>query len=342
MEKITAINFITDEKTSKLYISSLIDTVYGGLDVGVRSKLKSGIMGFCSKCELLVNTRDVWARDYMPIQLTDNVFLGYTYNPDYLKDDPECVTNWQLHHVRTQRQSARNEQLNLNVAQMPIILDGGNVVKAIVNNKPCIIMCDKVLEENNVNEEEFRLWWNQWWSDNFNGTKMGLALLPWEGPEINPIGHADGIVRYIGEGRILMTNYVDYDKRYKGNHSDEIKKALVKAGFNESNIVSLSYLDKFDYKKDKMFRLLFDHTWCYINYLQVGNQILVPSLGYELLDKEAIRQIDQAFNAKKHIADIQRINVDMTTIVNDSGAEENSGGGLNCLTWTTYEETQSH
>ncbi len=339
MEKITAINFITDEKTSKLYISSLIDTVYGGLDVEIRSKLKLGIMDFCPKCEMLVNTRDVWARDYMPIQLTENIFLGYTYNPDYLKDDPECVTNWQLHHVRTQRQSARNEHLNLNVVQMPIILDGGNVVKAIVNNKPCIIMCDKVLKENHVNEEDFRSWWERWWNDNFSGTEMGLVLLPWEGSNDNPIGHADGILRYIEEGRVLMTNYVDFDVKYKDYHGSLFKSKLEEVGFK---VESLSYLDKFDYKKDKMFRLLFDHTWCYINYLQVGSQILVPSLGYEPLDKEATRQIDQAFNAKKHIADIQLINVDMTTIVDDLGARENSGGGLNCLTWTTCEETQSH
>ena len=339
MEKITAINFITDEDTSKLYISSLIDTVSGALDAEVRSELKSGIMGFCRECELLVNTRDVWLRDYMPIQLTENIFLGYTYNPDYLKDNPECVTNWQLHHVRTQRQSARNEHLNLNVVQMPIILDGGNVVKAIVNNKPCIIMCDKVLKENHVNEEDFRSWWERWWNDHFSGTEMGLVLLPWEGSNDNPIGHADGILRYIEEGRVLMTNYVDFDVKYKDYHGSLFKSKLEEVGFK---VESLSYLDKFDYKKDKMFRLLFDHTWCYINYLQVGSQILVPSLGYEPLDKEAIRQIDQAFNAKKHIADIQLINVDMTTIVDDLGARENSGGGLNCLTWTTCGETQSH
>ena len=293
MEKITAENFITDEKTSKLYISSLIDTKSGALDVEVRSKLRSSIEEFCPECELLYNTRDVWLRDYMPIQLTANIFLGYTYNPDYLKDNPECVTNWQLHHVRTQRQSASNEHLNLNVVQMPIILDGGNVVKAIVNNKPCIIMCDKVLKENHVNEEDFRSWWERWWNDNFSGTEMGLVLLPWEGSNDNPIGHADGILRYIEEGRVLMTNYVDFDVKYKDYHGSLFKSKLEEVGFK---VESLSYLDKFDYKKDKMFRLLFDHTWCYINYLQVGSQILVPSLGYEPLDKEAIRQIDQAFS----------------------------------------------
>lgn len=334
MEKITANNFVTDNWTNKLYISSLIDREYGALDAGVRNDLKSSILRFCPDCELLINTMDVWARDYMPIQLTKDVFLGYTYNPDYLIDEPKCVTNWQLHNVHTQRQQVKNEHFDFNVVQMPIILDGGNVVKALVNNNPCMIMCNKVLIENNVLENDFRFWWDRWWKDNFSGTNMGLVLLPWEGSDINPIGHADGMVRYIEDGRVLMTNYADYDKRYKDDHSDKIKKALTEAGFD---VVSLSYLDKFDYEKDKTFRLLFKLTWGYINYLQVGKRILVPSLGYEPLDTEAMRQIDQAFNARKHIVDLQLIDVDMTTIVDDIGTEENSGGGLNCLTWTTYE-----
>ena len=86
-----------------------------------------------------------------------------------------------------------------------------------------------------------------------------------------------------------------------------------------------------------MFRLLFNHSWCYINYLHVGNKILVPKLEYEPLDNEAIRQIDRAFNTEKHIADIQLIDVDMTSIVEDMGGGSNSGGALNCLTWTIME-----
>lgn len=331
MEKITANNFVTDNKTNMLYISSLIDRKYGALDAEVRDDLKSSILKFCPDCELLYNTRDVWARDYMPIQLTNNVFLGYTYYPDYV-DDSECITNWQLHNVHTQRQQVKNEHSDFNVIQIPIILDGGNVVKALVNNNPCMIMCDKVLIENNVLEKDFRIWWDRWWDENFSGTKMELVLLPWEGRDINPIGHADGMVRYIENGRVLMTNYVDFDKRYKEDHGISCEKKLIEAGFK---VEFLSYLDKFNYEEDKTFRLLFKHSWCYINFLQVGNRILVPSLGYEPLDKEAIRQIDQAFNIGKHIADIQLISVDMTSIVDDMGAEQNSGGALNCLSWTT-------
>ena len=101
MERITADNFITDNKTNKVYISSLIDGETGALDVDTRSQLKTSILKFARNGELLYNTMDVWARDYMPIQLTHDVYLSYTYKPDYLQDFPECVTNWQLHRVHT-------------------------------------------------------------------------------------------------------------------------------------------------------------------------------------------------------------------------------------------------
>lgn len=93
MDKITANNFITDDKTDKVYMSSLIDKSTGDLDADVRSQLKNRIRHFARKSELLYNTKDVWARDYMPIQLTNDVYLSYAYKPDYLQDFPECVTN---------------------------------------------------------------------------------------------------------------------------------------------------------------------------------------------------------------------------------------------------------
>jgi agmatine/peptidylarginine deiminase len=329
MVRITAENFITDDRTNKVYISSLIDKASGDLDAEVRGELKSCIMKFCPDTEILYNTNDVWTRDYMPIQLTEDVFLGYTYKPDYLEEYPECITNWQLHDVHTNKQLANNERFNFKVVQIPIILDGGNVIKAIVRGKPCFIMCNKVLEENNVSYEDFDNWWKQWWKDNFDGTEMEYVLLPWEGSGDNPIGHADGMVRFIEDGRVLFTNYEDYEGN---NYPAELYvKKLSEVGFE---VEKLSYRKLFDYKNDKLYRMLFDRFWCYINFLQVGNRILVPSLGYDKLDKEAKRQIDAAFNKKRHIADVELINADMTAIVENMNDKHNSGGALNCLTWT--------
>ena len=333
MKRITASNFITDNRTDKVYISSLIDKPSGDLDKVVRGTLKSCIKQFANS-EILYNTRDVWARDYMPIQLTHDIYLSYTYKPDYLHDYPQCVTNWQVHHVHSQSQYAKGEHFDFKVIQIPLILDGGNVVKAIVNNKPCFIMCDKVLQENNVNYNEFQIWWKNWWKDNFDGTEMGIVLLPWEGIKDNPIGHADGMVRYISEGQVLMTNYLDFDKKYGGKYGCHMKEELEKGGFT---VYALHFSDKFDCSTDPSFCALFDNTWCYINYLQVGNKILLPSLGYESLDEEAKRQIDEVFNIETHTTDIQLIDVSMVAIVDDMGKGYNSGGALNCLTWTIQE-----
>ena len=324
MERITADNFITDDRTDKVYISSLIDTVSGALDLNTRSALKTSILKFSRNCEPLYNTMDVWARDYMPIQLTLDVYLSFTYKPNYLQDYPNCVTNWQLHRVH-----AAHESFSFKVVQMPLILDGGNVVKAVVKGKPCLILCKKVLDENNLSEEDFDNWWKQWWNDNFDGTEMEYVLLPWEGEKFNPIGHADGMVRYIEDKRVLFTNYEDYEDS-PIPASVYIEK-LKEVGFE---VETLSFKNKFDYKKDKLYRMLFDSSWCYINYLQVGNRILVPSLGYDKLDHEAIRQIDAAFNKNRHIADVELIDVDMTGIVAEMNSVQNSGGALNCLTWT--------
>ena len=322
MEKILTKDFITDDKTNKVFISSLIDTKTGDLDKEARANVKSCIMQFEKDCELLYNTKDVWARDYMPIQLTKNTYLGYTYKPDYLTKSSEyakCVTNWKLHNVHAEKYDFNG----FKVVQIPLILDGGNVVKAILDDKPCMIMCDKVLLENNIDKKNFRNWWKKWWEENFEGTEMELVLLPWEGPKVDPIGHADGMIRYIDENKVLITNYKDFNEEHYNAMMEELGRF---------NVISLHFSDLEQFKNNKLFSVLLDRSWCYINYLQVGTRILVPRLGYDLLDNEALKQIREAFSANED--EIELISQDMTSIVEDMNDEKNSGGALNCLTWT--------
>ena len=349
-EPINATNFITDEKTNKVYISNLIDGESGDLDKHTRGKLRSSIEDFCSNCEPLINTKDVWARDYMPIQLTNKVFLGYTYKPDYLVEKyPKYITNWQLHNVHPQKHNFDDFE----VVQIPLILDGGNVVKAVLDGKPCMIMCDKVLSENNIDKESktevenFKKWWKQWWNNYFKDTEMELVLIPWDGKKENPIGHADGMVRYIGNGHVLMTNYPDFDKKKKygfdkkldtgqkdeNDFGEKLMEAL--KGFK---IEPLKFWDEF--ADDYTFQLLFDESWCYINYLQVGNRILVPSLGYQKLDDEARSQIEAVFKNANQDVNVQTIDCNMTPIVKDMNERMNSGGALNCLTWTIQTKSK--
>ena len=56
MERITADNFITDNRTDKVYISSLLNTVSGNLDKEIRSKLKEDILKYVNKENCIITT----------------------------------------------------------------------------------------------------------------------------------------------------------------------------------------------------------------------------------------------------------------------------------------------
>ena len=100
---------------------------------------------------------------------------------------------------------------------------------------------------------------------------MELVLLPWEGPKVDPIGHADGMIRYIDKNKVLITNYKDYNEE----HYNEMMKVLgPKPKGSGFNVISLHFSDLDQFKNNKLFSVLLDRTWCYINYLQVGTRIL--------------------------------------------------------------------
>ena len=193
------------------------------------------------------------------------------------------------------------------------------MIKAIDKfGKPTIIMCSKVLNENNLSKEELTDWWNQ-----FFDNQIRLILIEWEGKDENPIGHADGMVRYINEGKVLITNYCDLDDEER--LSEPLKEYF--------DIERLHFGDIEGVKGTKMWSLLKSRSWGYINFLQVGKRIIVPKLNWDELDKAAVQQIQQAFEASY---EVELIDCDMTQILENSDVNTNSGGGLNCLTWTLF------
>ena len=313
-------NFVTDNITNTVCYSSLLNGKSSGLDPQLREKMYAALKESVKtlKNDDLLNTRDIWSRDYMPVQLTkDHLFLNYTYRPDYLSDQKAYITNWLLHKVHPRKA----DKLNLNFVTIPLILDGGNVIKAIDKfGKPTIIMCSKVLNENKLSKEELTDLWDQ-----FFDNQIRLILIEWEGEDENPIGHADGMVRYITEGKVLITNYCDLDDEER--LSEPLKEYF--------DIERLHFGDIEGIKGTKMWSLLKSTSWGYINFLQVGKHIIVPKLDWDELDKAAVQQIQQAFGASYKV---ELIDCDMTQIIENSDVNANSGGGLNCLTWTLFSE----
>ena len=73
------------------------------------------------KHELLRYTKDIWCRDYMPVQIYPNRFVQYVYDPDYLDNDKYRNTKSSPDTVC--------DAISLARSKSELILDGGNIIR---------------------------------------------------------------------------------------------------------------------------------------------------------------------------------------------------------------------
>ena len=270
---------ICDYQTNKVYLAEGIKGYPKVAENLMYALYKEGI-----ETEYLPHSKSkkhVWARDYMPIQLEEGRFVKYVYRPDYLKNDRDYIPNY----------TGMIRKLGLNCKPTSLVIDGGNVVKC----DDAVIMTDKVLKEN-LGFDAYGL--RSRLEELF---EADVVFIPWDRYEM--FGHADGMVRYIGNRRVLLNLYADFDKG--------LRERILKALEGHFAVEEL----RFDVPRCSKY------SWAYLNYLHVNNRIFVPGLGIEE-DIMAIEQIKGFFPE----CNVIRI-PDCLELVRD-------GGALNCVTWT--------
>ena len=233
---------------------------------------------------LLANTKDIWCRDYMPIQASEKHFVFYKYNPDYLQTpyykrtitDVNSIGN--IDYLRQEK-----------VTNLDLVLDGGNIVKC--DDK--IIMTKKVFAENKDKKQKDIIRMLE------EAFQCDIIFLPWDKEEI--FGHSDGIVHFVGNNQVLMTNYADSDPYFARRFMNNLKKSV--------EVIPLTFNVKQKHKR----------SWSYINYLQVGNLVFVPQLGIPE-DEQALEQI------KDVLPQCKVYGVPALEAVR-------KGGALNCISW---------
>ena len=249
---------ITDSLTNTVFFSGLLPKKCPILNQRITEALEINRIPYAYFSE----TKDIWCRDFMPIQITEDRFVSYKYTPNYLQDktglhlqtNPEAVL---------QAQQNRLTHVLQNAVKVDLVLDGGNVVKC----GDTVVMTEKIFAENrdkSINKVDRIL------KDAF---QCDVLYLPWDHKET--FGHSDGIVHYAGDGRILLTNYDDISPYYY----NRFRKALEK----HFEGIPLKYVTKRQHAR----------SWAYINFLQVGKLVLVPQLGLEE-DTQALEQIGNA------------------------------------------------
>lgn len=248
------------------------------------------------KPKWLGQTNDIWVRDFMPLQMNETCFIHYTYYPDYLMrslEDRASITN----PIRLEQKLLVCE--GKVVVNLPLILDGGN---AVITDRH-VIMTEKVLAENTRN-----------YYSNVNAVsnqirkkmKLEPLFIHWNKKE--KYGHTDWLVRYLGG----PTNMV-----------------IVATNEEFTMDVSLSAIEKlseapcYDVREFKLDKPTVN-SWAYLNYVQVNDIILMPTVAEPDNDKEAAEKLYQLF--KESGQDAKIIPIDCQDLIK-------AGGALHCVSW---------
>jgi len=255
---------VVDSQTNFLYLADSLPKAFPSFTKAFLNIINEAEIPFA----FLPGTKDVWAVDYMPIQLSEDNYLQFTYQPDYLQDQKGQQT---ITDVTTICQ-----RLKISPTASTIVLDGGNVVKA--SNK--VILCDKVLKENprytkTSLADELKMLFNV----------EQIIFVPRQPYDF--IGHADGMVRFVTSDTVLVNDYSNESKRFQ----DEIKGALKNAGLTTIDFPYSPYHNKH----------MLDATGTYINYLEMQDIILLPVFGLKE-DGRALSLLNELFFNKKVIS----------------------------------------
>ncbi|RPD43751.1 hypothetical protein DNI29_23105 [Hymenobacter sediminis] len=210
---------------------------------GLAAELTTALNQCGARVATLAGTRDIWARDYMPVPTTSGRWVLFRYAPDYLR--PKC---WQ-HTITDGAQLL--QQLGLPFQASGLVVDGGNVVRYAGK----VLMTDKVLRENPTIPRGDLL------SQLATALEVDhVDLLPAHPQDFT--GHADGLVHLLDERTALVN---DCRQREPG-YWHHLTTCLQRAGYA---CIPLPYNP---YQNTNYISAV----GTYLNFLRVGTGVVVP------------------------------------------------------------------
>lgn len=241
-------------------------------------------------------TKDIWCRDYMPVQIESGKFIQFRYDPSYLKGKKE----WEDSRSDVEDIRAKNDWLKkLDVTSSNINLDGGNVL--ICEDRA--ILSDRIFSENPNYDKDTLIEE----LSTLLECKDIIIIPALKSKDEDFTGHVDGMVRFVNRNTILGNERRTNEYKYM---REGLQKAIDK--------YKLTYID-IPYFEDKDPKHPDSAIGIYVNYLEVNNLIVLPIFNREE-DEQAIEILQKSFPTKQ-----------IETIDYNDIAKE--GGLLNCTTW---------
>jgi agmatine deiminase len=215
---------------------------------------------------LLPLTNDIWAVDYMPVQVSRTEFVQFSYDPSYLK--------FKKYGNKRTDASPVMAALPLPTAfKNPLRLDGGNVVR--VGEK--VIITNRVFSENpTVPPTQLRAHLSE-------ALRAELLIIPADSHDFT--GHADGMVYALDERTVLINDY-------------QGKEAAL--GQQLADVLSNAGLTCIPFPYFPQAGSYSSAEGAYINFVQAGPLVLLPVFDLPS-DEAAIYQTELLFPGCKVI-----------------------------------------
>ncbi len=232
------------ERPNTVYVSSKLEEKYPHAAEGLFSVLEKHKVSV----KKLRNTKDIWCRDYMPVQNRLGELIQFKYDPSYLRGKKE----WEDSRSDVREVCSTN---GINPIFSNIKIDGGNVV----------LYGDKAILTNRIFKENPEFERKQLISELEELLKAKVIIIPAVNTDVT--GHADGMVRFVDKDTLLGN---DLNAEYKYIR-EGINKACLENGLQYINVPF------FEQKYDKDHEM--NAIGIYVNYLEVDNLIVLPKFG---------------------------------------------------------------
>ncbi len=280
---------ITDHQTNTVYLA---DSCLDMEEKKEFRKFKSFLEKHKMNVKILKGTEDFYCRDFMPIQLSEKEYVQFIFRPErYLKEN-------ELEFISSpQRVGLENNLVQPKYSN--IILDGGNVVKW----EDKVIITDRVIKDNLYQFSDSETILKQLEKE----LRCKVIIIP-EYPG-DATGHADGLIRFMDKDTVFINDAYSVPEKEWLNEFLNI--------LSENKLIHINLpctLEEGDETAEGL----------YINYLHVGNLIVVPQFGQDE-DQVALEIMTRAFGGKCNV------------LPYPANWIAEYGGVFNCATWTVLE-----
>lgn len=218
------------------------------------------------KYSFIKGTKDIWCRDYMPVQTESGKFIQFRYEPSYLKGKKE----WEDSRSDVKEVCRLN---NINATFSDINLDGGNVL--ICDGRA--ILSDRIFSENPNYEKDSLI------NELSKLLECEIIIIPAQKGDYT--GHADGMVRFVDRNTILGNKLADEYKYWQKG----MQKVI--------DTYNLTYIDVPFITDIKDPKHPGSAIGIYVNFLEVNDLIVMPIFNRDE-DRQVLEILQRTFPNK--------------------------------------------